>query len=81
MARRTVNLEAVDRIVSVGRGTKEKENIPMVQKLLDVLHAEMAIQYAVDMRGNSDGGCDAVVPARVEEFRRTVGPLISDDPK
>ncbi len=41
-AARAVDLTAADIIVSVGRGIKEAENIPIVQKLADVLGAELA---------------------------------------
>lgn len=39
---RGVDLNSAEIIVSVGRGIKEAENIPIVQQLADVLHAEMA---------------------------------------
>ena len=39
---RGVDLNAAEIIVSVGRGIKEAENIPIVQQLADALHAEMA---------------------------------------
>src|SRR5207245_5611172 len=39
---RAVDLTAADIIVSVGRGIKEAENIPIVQKLADALGAELA---------------------------------------
>ncbi|MGH9657660.1 MAG: electron transfer flavoprotein subunit alpha/FixB family protein [Bryobacteraceae bacterium] len=41
-AQRAVDLTAADIIVSVGRGIKEAENIPLVQQLADVLGAELA---------------------------------------
>jgi electron transfer flavoprotein alpha subunit len=41
-AERAVDLSAAQIIVSVGRGIKEAENIAVVQKLADVLGAEMA---------------------------------------
>ena len=41
-SQRAVDLGAAEIIVSVGRGIKEAENIPMVQKLADVLGAELA---------------------------------------
>ena len=41
-AQRAVDLSAADIIVSVGRGIKEAENIPLVQKLADALGAELA---------------------------------------
>jgi electron transfer flavoprotein alpha subunit len=41
-ADRAVDLSAAQIIVSVGRGIKEAENIALVQKLADVLGAEMA---------------------------------------
>jgi electron transfer flavoprotein alpha subunit len=39
---RGVDLNSAEIIVSVGRGIKEAENIPLVQQLADALHAEMA---------------------------------------
>jgi electron transfer flavoprotein alpha subunit len=39
---RALDLTAADIIVSVGRGIKEAENIPIVQKLADALGAELA---------------------------------------
>jgi electron transfer flavoprotein alpha subunit len=39
---RAVDLTAADIIVSVGRGIKEKENIPIVEELAKVLGAELA---------------------------------------
>ncbi|HTM47653.1 MAG TPA: electron transfer flavoprotein subunit alpha/FixB family protein [Bryobacteraceae bacterium] len=39
---RAVDLTTADIIVSVGRGIKEAENIPLVQKLADALGAELA---------------------------------------
>jgi electron transfer flavoprotein alpha subunit len=41
-ATRAVDLTAADIIVSVGRGIKEKENIPIVEELARVLGAELA---------------------------------------
>jgi len=41
-AQRAVDLTAAEIIVSVGRGIKKEENIPIVQKLVDVLGAELA---------------------------------------
>jgi electron transfer flavoprotein alpha subunit len=41
-SQRAVDLGAAEIIVSVGRGIKEAENIPIVQKLADALHAELA---------------------------------------
>ena len=41
-AQRAVDLGAAEIIVSVGRGIKESENLPLVQKLADVLGAELA---------------------------------------
>jgi electron transfer flavoprotein alpha subunit len=41
-AQRAVDLTAAEIIVSVGRGIKEADNIPIVQKLADVLGAELA---------------------------------------
>ena len=40
-AQRAVDLAAADMIVSVGRGIKEKENLPMVEELANVLGAEL----------------------------------------
>jgi electron transfer flavoprotein alpha subunit len=39
---RAVDLSAAEIIVSVGRGIREAENIPLVQKLADALRAELA---------------------------------------
>jgi electron transfer flavoprotein alpha subunit len=39
---RAVDLTAADRIVSVGRGIKEKDNIPLVEELAQALGAELA---------------------------------------
>jgi electron transfer flavoprotein alpha subunit len=41
-AERTVDLTAAEIIVSVGRGIREADNIPMVQKLAEALGAELA---------------------------------------
>lgn len=41
-AERAVDLGAAEIIVSVGRGIKEADNIPLVQKLADALGAELA---------------------------------------
>jgi len=41
-SQRAVDLGAADIIVSVGRGIKEAENIPVVQKLAEALGAELA---------------------------------------
>ncbi len=41
-SQRAVDLSAAEIIVSVGRGIKEAENIPVVQKLADALGAELA---------------------------------------
>jgi electron transfer flavoprotein alpha subunit len=41
-AARGVDLTAAERIVSVGRGIKEKENIPVVEALAEALGAELA---------------------------------------
>jgi electron transfer flavoprotein alpha subunit len=41
-SQRAVDLTAAEIIVSVGRGIKEAENIPIVQKLADALGAELA---------------------------------------
>ena len=41
-SQRAVDLGAAEIIVSVGRGIKESDNIPLVQKLADVLGAELA---------------------------------------
>jgi electron transfer flavoprotein alpha subunit len=41
-AQRSVDLGSADTIVSVGRGIKEKDNLPMVEKLAQALGAELA---------------------------------------
>ena len=41
-AQRSVDLGAADIIVSVGRGIKEKDNLPVVESLAEVLGAELA---------------------------------------
>jgi electron transfer flavoprotein alpha subunit len=41
-AQRSVDLGAAEMIVSVGRGIKEKENLPLVEELAKVLGAELA---------------------------------------
>ncbi|HMF75087.1 MAG TPA: electron transfer flavoprotein subunit alpha/FixB family protein [Bryobacteraceae bacterium] len=41
-AQRSVDLSAADFIVSVGRGIKEKDNLPVVEELAQVLGAELA---------------------------------------
>jgi electron transfer flavoprotein alpha subunit len=41
-AQRSVDLNSADIIVSVGRGIKEKENLPMVEELAQALGAELA---------------------------------------
>jgi electron transfer flavoprotein alpha subunit len=41
-AQRSVDLTAADFIVSVGRGIKEKENLPVVEELASALGAELA---------------------------------------
>jgi electron transfer flavoprotein alpha subunit len=41
-SQRAVDLTAAEIIVSVGRGIKEAENIPVVQKLADALGGELA---------------------------------------
>jgi electron transfer flavoprotein alpha subunit len=41
-SQRAVDLGAAEIIVSVGRGIKEADNLPLVQKLADVLGAELA---------------------------------------
>jgi electron transfer flavoprotein alpha subunit len=41
-SQRSVDLSSADLIVSVGRGIKEKDNLPMVQQLADALGAEIA---------------------------------------
>jgi electron transfer flavoprotein alpha subunit len=41
-AQRSVDLSAAEVIVSVGRGIKEKENLPVVEDLADALGAELA---------------------------------------
>jgi electron transfer flavoprotein alpha subunit len=41
-ARQAVDLSQAERIVSVGRGIKEQEKLPIAQQLADALHAELA---------------------------------------
>jgi len=41
-SQRAVDLGAAEIIVSVGRGIREAENIPIVRKLADALHGELA---------------------------------------
>jgi electron transfer flavoprotein alpha subunit len=41
-AQRSVDLTAADFIVSVGRGIKERDNLPIVEELASVLGAELA---------------------------------------
>jgi electron transfer flavoprotein alpha subunit len=41
-SQRAVDLSAAEKIVSVGRGIKEAENIPLAQELADALGAELA---------------------------------------
>jgi electron transfer flavoprotein alpha subunit len=41
-SQRAVDLTTADIIVSVGRGIKEADNIPIVQKLADAFHGELA---------------------------------------
>jgi electron transfer flavoprotein alpha subunit len=41
-AQRSVDLNAADIIVSVGRGIKEKDNLPLVEELAKILGAELA---------------------------------------
>lgn len=41
-AQRSVDLSAADMIVSVGRGIKDKDNMPVVEELAQVLGAELA---------------------------------------
>src|SRR4029077_10815630 len=41
-ARQAVDLSQAERIVSVGRGIKEQDKIPIAQQLADALHAELA---------------------------------------
>jgi electron transfer flavoprotein alpha subunit len=41
-SQRAVDLSAASIIVSVGRGIKEADNIPLVQKLADALGGELA---------------------------------------
>ncbi len=41
-AKQAVDLTQAERIVSVGRGIKAPENIPMARELADALHAELA---------------------------------------
>jgi electron transfer flavoprotein alpha subunit len=41
-ARQAVDLSQAERIVSVGRGIKSKENLPIAERLASALHAELA---------------------------------------
>jgi len=41
-ARQAVDLSQAERIVSVGRGIKEQDRLPLAQQLADALHAELA---------------------------------------
>jgi electron transfer flavoprotein alpha subunit len=41
-ARQSVDLSQAERIVSVGRGIKEQDKLPIAQQLADALHAELA---------------------------------------
>ena len=41
-ARQAVDLSQAERIVSVGRGIKEQDKLPIAQQLADALHAELA---------------------------------------
>jgi len=41
-ARQAVDLSQAERIVSVGRGIKDQDKLPLAQKLADALHAELA---------------------------------------
>jgi electron transfer flavoprotein alpha subunit len=41
-ARQAVDLSQAERIVSVGRGIKEQDKLPVAQQLADALHAELA---------------------------------------
>jgi len=41
-ARQAVDLSQAERIVSVGRGIKEQDKLPLAQRLADALHAELA---------------------------------------
>jgi electron transfer flavoprotein alpha subunit len=41
-ARQAVDLSQAERIVSVGRGIKEQDKLPLAQQLADALHAELA---------------------------------------
>ena len=54
-AARAVDLTAAEIIVSVGRGIKEADNIPVVQKLADALGAELAASRPICVSASS---CD-----------------------
>ena len=41
-ARQSVDLSQAERIVSVGRGIKEQDKLPIAQQLAEALHAELA---------------------------------------
>ena len=65
---RAVDLTAAEIIVSVGRGIKEADNIPIVQELADVLGAELAASRPI---------CDAgwlPMERQVGSSGQTVGP-------
>src|SRR5213078_1931405 len=67
-SQRAVDLTAAEIIVSVGRGIKEAENIPIVQKLADALGAELAASRPI---------CDAgwlPMERQVGSSGQTVGP-------
>ena len=66
-SQRAVDLTAAD-IVSVGRGIKEAENIPIVQKLADALGAELAASRPICDNGWLPMERQVAVPDR--RFRR-----------
>ena len=67
---RAVDLSAAELIVSVGRGIKEADNIPIVQELADVMGAELAASRPI---------CDAgwlPMERQVGSSGQTVGPKL-----
>ena len=67
---RTVDLSAAELIVSVGRGIKEADNIPLIQELANVMGAELAASRPI---------CDAgwlPMERQVGSSGQTVGPKL-----
>jgi electron transfer flavoprotein alpha subunit len=67
---RAVDLSAAELIVSVGRGIKEADNIPLIQQLADVMGAELAASRPI---------CDAgwlPMERQVGSSGQTVGPKL-----